>query len=104
MPNTIDFPTPPPPTSKIHLPNYSEDMLRELAKKMDQLEEWKVLVTPESVGVTPVYVSPSLLVPKDDKQWRLVTNFTGLNSHIRKAPALSPTIEQAKLALAKGGV
>ena len=99
--NTIDFATTPPPTAKIHLPNYSENMLLKLADKMDELERWKILVTPESVGVTPVFVSPSLLVPKDDGKWRVVTNFTGLNCHIRKAPALSPTIEEAKLALAK---
>ena len=99
--NTIDFATIPPPTAKIHLPNYSEDMLQRLADKMDEMEKWNILITPESVGVTPVFVSPSLLVPKDDGKWRVVTNFTGLNCHIRKAPALSPTIEEAKLALAK---
>ena len=68
---------------------------------MDELEKWKVLVTPDSVGVTPVYVSPSLIVPKVDGKWRLVTNFTGLNAHIRKTPAMSSTIEEAKLALAR---
>ena len=30
-----------------------------------------------------------------------MTNFTGLNNYIRKAPALSPTIEEVKLSLAK---
>ena len=99
--NTIDFSSPPPPTSKIHMPNYSEEMLHLLAEKMDELEKWNILVTPDSVGVTPVYVSPSLLVPKDDGKWRVVTNFTGLNNYIRKAPALSPTIEEVKLSLAK---
>ena len=99
--NTIDFSSHPPPTSKIHMPNYSEEMMRKLADKMDELEKWNILVTPDSVGVTPVYVSPSLLVPKDDGKWRVVTNFTGLNNYIRKAPALSPTIEEVKLALAK---
>ena len=99
--NTIDFSSPPPPTSKIHMPNYSEEMLLLLAEKMDELEKWKVLVTPDSVGVTPVYVSPSLLVPKDVGKWRVVTNFTGLNNYIRKTPALSPTIEEVKLTLAK---
>ena len=95
--NSIDFATVPPPTSKIHAPKYSHDMMVKLAEQMDKLEKWNVLATPESVGVTPVYVSPSMLVPKDDGTWRMVTDFTGLNTHIRKAPASSPTIEEAKL-------
>ena len=99
--NSIDFATIPPPTKKIHMPKYSDAMNQILAEKMDQLEKWEVLVPPEKVGVVPVFVCPSMLMPKENNQWRLVTDFTSLNKHIRKPPSLAPTIEETKLQLAK---
>ena len=99
--NSIDFATTPPPTNKIHVPKYNDNMMKILAEKMDQLEAWGVLVPPEEVGVTPVFVCPSMLMPKENGQWRLVTDFTSLNKHIRKPPSRAPTIEETKLQLAK---
>ena len=100
--NAIDFASIPPPTTKIYTPKYSEDMNRILADKMDQLEKWHVLAKPETVGVIPKFVCPSLLVPKDDSnEWRLITNFTPLNKYIRKPPTCSPTIEETKIQIAR---
>ena len=99
--NSIDFASSPPPTKKIHMPKYSDHMNQILAEKMDQLEKWEVLVPPEKVGVVPVFVCPSMLMPKENNQWRLVTDFTSLNKHIRKPPSLAPTIEETKLQMAK---
>ena len=100
--NTIEFASVPPPTNKIHMPKYSEQMNLILAEKMDQLERWHVLTKPEKVNVKPKFVCPSLLVPKDDTQeWRLITNFTPLNKYIKKPPTVSPTIQETKMQLAK---
>ena len=99
--NSIDFATTPPPTKKIHMPKYGDKMNKILAEKMDQLEKWGVLVPPEEVGIVPVFVCPSMLMPKENNQWRLVTDFTSLNKHIRKPPSLAPTIEETKLQLSK---
>ena len=100
--NSIDFSSIPPPTSRVYMPKYSDKMNQILAQKMDQLEEWQVLVTPEKVGVVPSFVCPSLLVPKDGTEdWRLITNFTPLNKFIRKPPTSAPTIEETKRQLSK---
>ena len=73
-----------------------------LADKMDELLELGVLAKPEDVGVTPLFTSPSMLVPKPDPGggWRFVTDFTQLNNYIRKTPAISPGIEETKLQIA----
>ena len=43
-----------------------------------------------------------MLQPKTEPgQWRLVSNFTPLNIHIKKLPTVSPTIDEAKQKLAK---
>ena len=69
---------------RAHLPNYSSDMLKILGDKMDELEEWEVLVKPEDIGVVPEFVVPSMLMPKPEKgERRLVTDFTPLNIHIK---------------------
>ena len=72
-----------------------------LANKMDLLESWNVLAKPEDVGVVPVFVCPSMVVPKENGDWRMVTDFTSLNKHILKPAALSPTIEETKIQIAK---
>ena len=73
-----------------------------MADKMDELVELGILATPESIGVTPIFSSPSMLVPKPDPEdgWRFVTDFTQLNNYIRKMPTSSPTIEETRLRIA----
>ena len=95
--NKLQFASLPPPNTKTHIPNYSPTMNSILAKKMDLLEDWGVLVEPERVGVSVEYVSPSLLVPKPELgEYRLVTDFSSLNLHLKKVPNTSATIAQAK--------
>ena len=74
----------------------------QLAQKMDELMNLKILVPPEKIGVTPVFTSPSMLVPKPQSEggWCFVTDFTQLNNYIRKMPAISPGIEDTKLQIA----
>ena len=100
--NSINFSATPPPTVRAHLPNYSHDMLQILAAKMDKLEDWGVLKKPEDIGVVPEFIVPSMLMPKAEKdEWRLVTDFTPLNIHIKKLETVAPTIQEAKEKLAK---
>ena len=100
--NSINFASKPPPSIRAHLPKYSHDMLKIMGEKMDKLEEWGVLVKPEDIGVVPEFVLPSMLLPKPEKnEWRLVTDFTPLNLHIKKLETTSPTINEAKRKLAK---
>ena len=92
----------PPPSLKACLPTYSHDMLQQVAKLMDDMEDWGILKTPEDMGVIPANVAPSMLLPKPEPgEWRLVTDFSGLNIHIKPIPHLSPTIADAKKQLAK---
>ena len=73
-----------------------------LAEKMDLLEEWGVLSTPEAVGVSVDFVSPSMLVPKtDSKDFRMVTDFASLNLYLKRVPNTSATIAQAKSRIAR---
>ena len=100
--NSINFSVQPPPTVRAHLPKYSHDMMKILAAKMDKLEQWGVLRKPEELGVVPEFVVPSMLTPKPERdEWRLVTDFTALNIHIKKLETVSPTIQEAKERLAK---
>ena len=69
---------------------------------MDRLMDFGVLQTPESVGVTPEFLSPSLIVPKNEEgEFRLVTDFSNLNKYIRKYPSTSPSFEDTKNLLAR---
>ena len=100
--NSINFCSTPPPSIRAHLPKYSTDMMKIMGEKMDKMEEWGVLVKPEEIGVVPSFVVPSMLVPKPEKgEWRLVSDFTPLNIHIKKLPVVTPTIQEAKQMLAK---
>ena len=100
--NSINFSSTPPPSVRAHLPKYSYDMLQIMADKMDKLEEWGVLRKPEDVGVVPEFVVASMLRPKaEEGEWRLVTDFTPLNIHIKKLETVAPTIKEAKEKLAK---
>ena len=52
--------------------------------------------------MVPEFVVPSMLMPKPEKdEWRLVTDFTPLNIHIKKLETVAPTIHDAKEKLAK---
>ena len=100
--NKLKFASPPPPNTRTHIPNYSPAMNSILAQKMDLLESWGVLVEPERIGVSVEYVSPSLLVPKPDSgEYRLVTDFSSLNLHLKKVPNTSATIAQARKRIAR---
>ena len=100
--NSINFATTPTPNMKVYVPNYTEDMKKVMGDLMDKLMDYGVLQRPEDVGVTPELVSPSLLVPKTDPgEFRLVTDFSNLNKHIRKYPSTSPTIAEAKKMIAR---
>ena len=100
--NTVEFTNIPPPNNKCYIPRYSKNQMDLLAEKMDELLELGVLRKPEDLGVTPLFTSPSMLVPKPDPEggWRFVTDFTQLNNYIRKMPTLSPGIEETKLEIA----
>ena len=63
--NSLQFGTQPPPMTKPYLPKYSNEMMKTLAQKMDELESWNVLAKPEDLGITPVFCSPSMLVKRD---------------------------------------
>ena len=98
----INFAAVPPPSDKVYIPNYSKEMMEQLATKMDALIRWGVLVRAESVGVTVEHISPCMLVPKGDGDgFRLVTDFSRLNTFIGKYPSVSPTIQDAKDAIAR---
>ena len=99
--NSLDFTQLPAPNGKIHVPNYTPELNEELAKKMDQLLDWGVLMEPEKLGVRVKFCSPSMVVPKTEKgEYRLVTDFSQLNEYLRKSPGISPTMEEAKRAIA----
>ena len=91
----------PAPNTKVYMPNYSVTMKKEMGKLMDELMSQGVLQRPESIGVIPEFVSPSLLVPGDDGQWRLVTDFNSLNKHIKKYVGGSPTISETRQLLSQ---
>ena len=100
--NRLQFSSLPAPNSKTYIPNYSPTMNKLLAEKMDNLEQWGVLVPPESVGVQVQFVSPSMLVPKTDSpDYRLVTDFAALNVYLKRVPNTSATIAQARARIAR---
>ena len=98
----INFVTKPPTNLKTYLPKYTTEMMKTLGQKMDTLETWGVLRKPEDLGIIPEFVVPSMLTPKPEPgQFRLVTDFTSLNKYIKKLPAISPSIQEAKEKIAK---
>ena len=99
---TLQFIQTPVQTHKVAVPNYSPEMKLQMANKMDELIEAGILMTPEEVGVSVEFISPSLLVPKTEKDsWRLVTDFTSLNKFVKRCASSNPTIEEARKDLAK---
>ena len=100
--NTLNFATKPPPNRRVYQPQYSEEMKRKQAALMDTLYDYGVLRTPEEVGISVEVICPSLLVAKSTPgEYRLVTDLSNINSHIKKCPAVSPIISEAKAMLAK---
>ena len=98
----IDFLKNPPENSRIYSPNYSPQLKEELAKKLDKLVQWGVLRRPEDIGVSVQFCSPCMVIPKAEPgEFRLVSDFSALNPMIRKYPGTSPTIQEAKEAIAK---
>ena len=76
--------------------------LSQIGDLMDKLISYGVLARPEDIGVVPEVVSPSLITPKSEQgEWRLVTDFSGLNKNIKKYPSTSPTIADGKRFLAR---
>ena len=88
-----------PPSSKPRIPNYSTDKLNAMADLMDKMENWNVLVKPESIGVVPTHIHPCILVPKDNGNFRLVTDFRSIQNHIKPLPTIMPTVSEAMHAL-----
>ena len=105
--NNLTFSGVPPRNEKVRVPNYSKDMNNKLADRMDELEDMGVLAFPESIGVEVAFLSPSFLIPKDrdvpeDKlEYRLLTDFSHLNTFIKKPVSLSQTISKARLDIAR---
>ena len=77
----------PPPPQKGRLPFYDQSNLVKLQSHSDALEDKGVLVTPESVGVAPIHVSPSFLVRKANGDNRMVTAFNSLSKYCRPPPS-----------------
>ena len=100
--NRLHFASKPAPNTKTHIPSYSPTMNKILAEKMDKLEEWGVLACPEDLGITVEHVQPSMLVPKKEAgEYRMVTDFSTINTYIRRVPNTSATMAQAKAKIAK---
>ena len=98
----INFVDTPPPIEKVYTPNYSREMQKQLADKMDKLIEWGVLVKAEDIGVSVEHISASLLVPKTDGDgYRMVNDYSRINNFIGKCPATSPSMQDVKDAIAR---
>ena len=98
----INFVGTPPPIEKVYTPNYSREMMKTLADKMDKLIEWGVLVRADDIGVSVEHISSSLLVPKSDGDGhRMVNDLSRLNNFIGKLPATSPSMQDVKNAIAR---
>ena len=74
-----------PPPQKGRIPTYNASKLKFLQEKMDDLEKMGVLAKPEDVGVIVEHVSPSFLIKKNDKDFRLVPHLTTL-AHMQNPP------------------
>ena len=83
-----------PPPQKGKLPLYNQRNMHLLQEKADELEALKVLLKPEDVGVTPLYVSPSFLVTKPSGGHRMVTAFNNLGLYARILPTASTTCSE----------
>ena len=99
--NSLHFSSTPAPV-KARLPNYSYEKLLIQAKEMDKMEQFGVLAKPEDLGIVPIHVVPSMLVPKQEPgEYRVVSDFNSLNTHIRKPEVILQTMEATKQILAE---
>ena len=99
---SLQFTQPPVQTRKVAQANYDPEKKLKLAQKMDELIAAGILMRPEQVGVSAEFISPSLLVPKIEKDtWRLVTDFTHLNKFVKRCSSTSPSIGEAKADLSR---
>ena len=64
---SLQFTSPPVQTRKVCVPQYSPEMKMQLANRMDALIQHGILMTPEEVGVSIQFMSPSMLVPKNEE-------------------------------------
>ena len=99
--NSLNFSSTPAPI-KARLPNYSHDKMVIQAREMDKMERYGVLDKPEDIGVVPLHVVPSMLVPKSEPgEYRAVSDLNSLNTHLRKPEVILQTIEATKQVLAE---
>ena len=98
---SIKFNAKPVQTRKVSVPSYSMEMQQILGQEMDKLIREGVLVRAEDIGVSIEFMSPIFLVPKEGGGWRIVVDFTFLNRFISRDNSVSPTIQEAKSALAQ---
>ena len=89
----------PPPSLKPRMPNYSSEKMQIMANLMDKMEDYGVLVKPETIGVIPTHVHPCILVPKSEDKFRLVTDFRSIQNHVKQLPTSMPTVSDAMTAL-----
>ena len=103
--NSLQFATQPTPNLNVYQPSYSEELRKQMGDAMDALIDFGVLQRPEDVGVTPEVLCPSLMVPKTEPgQWRIVTDLSKINQHIKKYPSTSPTLADTKKLLARKNI
>ena len=99
--NSLHFSSNPAPV-KARLPNYSHAKLLIQAKEMDKMERYGVLSKPEDLGIVPLHVVPSMLVPKSEPgEYRVVSDFSSLNAHLKKPEVVLQTMEEIKRVLAE---
>ena len=99
--NSLHFISNPAPI-KARLPNYSHDKLLIQAREMDKMEKYGVLAKPEDLGIVPLHVVPSMLVPKTEPgEYRIVSDFNSLNVHLKKPEVILQTMEEIKRVLAE---
>ena len=97
--NSLHFISTPAPV-KARLPNYSHDKMMIQAREMDKMEKYGVLSTPEELGIVPLHVVPSMLVPKSEPgEYRVVSDFNSLNVHLKKPEVVLQTMEEIKRVL-----
>ena len=99
--NSVNFISNPAPI-KARLPNYSHDKLLIQAREMDKMEQYGVLCKPEDIGVVPLHVDPSMLIPKSEPgEFHIVSDFNILNVHLKKPEVVLQTMQETKRVLAE---
>lgn len=81
----------PPPRKCLSL--YSRDILVELQKKFDDLEEMVIVVRPEDGRVHVGYLNPSFLIKKSREGFRIVTAFSDVGRYSKPQPSVMPDVD-----------